>query len=147
MLDQIVDTNPSAEASSLDVEDSPPAIAVLARGGGSTTVSADIHEGHIVEGPRVRKSSARRAAYLAHLDGGLHEIENAFSNMNSAFSTATRPYKQHQSELPPPPDSFKKMLNHPLSAEFKAAAKAELICRLCLRYVEDYCLNVCGILQ
>jgi hypothetical protein len=45
--------------------------------------------------------------------------------MNSAFSTATRPYKQHQSELPPPPDNFKKMLNHPLSAEFKAAAKAE----------------------
>jgi hypothetical protein len=52
-------------------------------------------------------------------------MENAFSNMNSAFSTATRPYKQHQSELPPPPDSFKKMLNHTLSAEFKAAAKAK----------------------
>jgi Reverse transcriptase (RNA-dependent DNA polymerase) len=128
LLDQIVDTNPNAEAypnTSLDVEHSPPAIAVSARGGGSTTVSADIHEGHIVEGPRVRKPSARRAAYLAHLDGGLHEIENAFSNMNSAFSTATRPYKQHQSELPPPPESFKKMLSHPLSAEFEAAAKAE----------------------
>jgi len=127
MLDEIVDTNPRAKAylnTSRDVEHSPPAVTVPARGGGSTTVSADIHEDHIVEGPRVRKPSARRAAYLARLDGGLHEIENAFSNMNSAFSTATRPYKQHQNELPPPPDSFK-MFNHPLSAEFKATAKAE----------------------
>ena len=45
---------------------------------------ADLTPVHIIEGSRIRKQSERRAAYLAHLDGGTSETKAAFITLNKA---------------------------------------------------------------
>ena len=70
---------------------------VPARGGEKTTVSADLDPAHIIEGPRTRKQSGRRAAYLAHLDGGTSEMRAAFNSLNKAAV----PYRELRATLNP----------------------------------------------
>lgn len=89
---------------------------------GYTTVSADLDPSHIIEGTRIRKPNTdRKAAYNPTLDGGLKEMNAAFT----AFSTATKPFREHQSTLPPPPQTWKEMLRHPKHLDFLEAAKRE----------------------
>ena len=74
---------------------------VPARGGGNTTVSADLNPAQIIEGSRIRKQSGRRAVYLAHSNGGTSGMKAAFNSLNKA----SMPYREHQNKLPPPPES------------------------------------------
>jgi hypothetical protein len=117
-LEQIVDTNLPQLSSTF------PSLSVPARGGGTTTVSADPHPGLIIEGPRSRQST-RRAAYNATLDGGLHEMDRAFENVYTSFSSATTSLRWHQNNIPPPPEKWKDLKSHPLGPEFVAATKLE----------------------
>ena len=67
----------------------------LARGGGTTMVSADLNPSHIIEGSRRRRQSERHAAYIAHLDRGAGKIRAVFN----ALAKATVPVCEHQSDL------------------------------------------------
>ncbi|OXV06537.1 hypothetical protein Egran_05695, partial [Elaphomyces granulatus] len=78
----------------------------------------------IIEGPRSRQST-RRAAYNATLDGGLHEMDRAFENVYTSFSSATKSLRWHQNNIPPPPEKWKDLKSHPLGPEFVAATKLE----------------------
>jgi hypothetical protein len=98
-LEQVVDTNPGTFPNPPQFPSTVtfPGLSVPARGGGTTTVSADHHPDLIIEGPRTRQST-RRAAYNATLDGG----------------------RWHQNKIPPPPERWKDIKSHPLGPEFAA---------------------------
>ncbi|KAJ6104197.1 hypothetical protein N7523_010517 [Penicillium sp. IBT 18751x] len=51
----------------------------------------------------------------------------AFASFYNAFSAAIKdqPKKVHQDDLPPPPESWEEMLNHPYKTEFMQAADVE----------------------
>ena len=123
-LEQVVNTNPDIFPNSSQLPSTFPGPSVPARGGGTTTVSADPHPGLIIEGPRTRQST-RRAAYNATLDGGLHEMDRAFKNVYTSFSSATKSLRWHQNNIPPPPEKWKDLKSHPLGPEFIAATKLE----------------------
>jgi hypothetical protein len=69
----------------------------------SREISADISESNIIEGPRTRKRSDRRQAYLADLQniGGLPALYSTF-----ATGTMASTKRYHRDELPPPPKSW-----------------------------------------
>jgi hypothetical protein len=95
----------------------------LARGGGTTMVSADLNPAHVIEGPRRRQQSERRAAYMAHLNRGAGEMRAVFN----ALAKATVPVREHQSDLTPPSKDWNEMLKHPKASEFLEAAKTEWV--------------------
>ena len=97
-----------------------PAPLVAARGGGTTTVSADVNVDHIISGPRIRKP-LNRSAFAAHLDGGQGEMSAAFNALQKAYN----PQREHQNQLPLPPKNWKELMKHPKKAEFLAATKKE----------------------
>jgi len=88
----------------------------------SRGISADISESNIIEGPRTRKRSDRRQAYLADLQntGRLPALYSTF-----ATGTIASTKRCHRDELPPPPKSWAKMLHHPHKEGFLAAARKE----------------------
>jgi hypothetical protein len=81
-------------------------------------ISAEFDPRNIIEGSR------RRAAYITAL-----EKNNELSGYHASFVTAVKKgYEKrppHRDNLPPPPKSWKQMLKHQYSNEFKKAADKE----------------------
>ena len=85
-------------------------------------ISGDLNTENIIEGSRNRISS-RRSAYTTAL-GKNEEL----SGYNTSFCTASKVVitkSLHRDALPPAPKSWKQMLRHLYSAEFKKAADKE----------------------
>lgn len=86
-------------------------------------ISRDFNPQNIIEGSQTR---TRKAAYATAL-----EKNNELGGYCSSFVTATRaghttkPLRLHQDALPPLPTSWKQMLKHEHSIEFKKAADKE----------------------
>jgi hypothetical protein len=88
-------------------------------------IVGDVSELNIVEGPRTRKRSDRRAAYFAEL-----ERPNELPAYRAAFSAGLMHGRDqrdrlHRDQLPPPPRTWKEMLTHPYQEGFSAAAAKE----------------------
>src|SRR5208282_3429447 len=107
-------------------------------------ISADFNPQNIIEGSRAR-TSTRKAAYITAL-----EKNNELGGYYTSFVTATKlgrtiqPLRLHRDTLPPPPTSWKQMLKHEHSIEFKKAADKEfeaLLQKETFKYVEKSNIN------
>jgi hypothetical protein len=88
----------------------------------SREISADVSESNIIEGPRTRKRSDRRQAYLTDLQNA-NELPAFYATFGTGLTTGTKRY--HRDELPSPPKSWAQMLRHPHKEGFLAAAQKE----------------------
>jgi hypothetical protein len=68
----------------------------------------------------------RRRAFAVQINDGNDIISPDTTPLAHAFYTAATKTYGHRDDFPPPPKSWKEMLNHKYATEFKAAAHTEM---------------------
>jgi hypothetical protein len=122
---QLVTPSPTPSISSTPPESPPHQTLSLPTTQGNTAqrgneISAELDKGNILSTTRTR-GGGRKSAYAAAL-----EDTDQLSGFHSAFSTSKLTTKPpYRDTLPNPPKSWKQMLNHIHTKQFKAAADKE----------------------
>ena len=119
----------TSESTYMDAQEPPLATLPAAPGNRASRgneISGDLNPQNIVEGSRTRTSSTRKAAYVIAL-GKNSELGGYHSSFVTAIKVGhnTKPLRLHRDALPPPPTSWKQMLKHKHSIEFRKAADKE----------------------
>jgi hypothetical protein len=68
----------------------------------------------------------RKAFFSSNDDPQEHDDDPIYEQAYRAFAIATTRSYGHRDEMPPPPKSWKEMMNHPMAQHFRAAAHREM---------------------